>query len=78
MAGEMNITQHLLILTDAEYDQLVIALRENFYINKKLEQAFDRYFGRKMNEPTGEKETGVPKTKNPPPPRPKFPEDRIG
>ena len=50
----MNITQHLLILTDAEYDQLVIALRENFYVNKKLEQAFDRYFGRKMNEPTEE------------------------
>ena len=50
MANEMNITQHLLILTDAEYDQLVIALRENFYINKKLEQAFDRYFGRKMND----------------------------
>ena len=74
----MNITQHLLILTDSEYDQLVIALRENFYINKKLEQAFDRYFGRKMNEPTGEKETEVHKTKNPPPPRPKFPEDRIG
>jgi len=47
----MNITQHLLILTDAEYDKLVIALRENFYINKKLEQAFDRYFGRNMNEP---------------------------
>ena len=54
MANEMNITQHLLILTDAEYDQLVIALRENFSINKKLEQAFDRYFGRKMNEPTGD------------------------